>query len=148
MDDLSCLFCCEKKTVSHLFFECCMARLLWSVVSDVLGFSVGDSFESVAKLWVMSAKYKLVNVFTSPVFWSPWKTRNDMCFQVPQWMGMRKVLGLCGTILRNWCILIPKDTGNLVKWAKEMEHRSVQPPRIAWQPMQGLSRVMVACVIC
>jgi hypothetical protein len=47
------------------------------------------------------------------------------------------VLGLCGTILRNWCILIPKDAGNLVKWAKEMEHRSVQPPRIAWQPMQG-----------
>jgi hypothetical protein len=28
MDDLSCLFYCEKETVSHLFFECCVARLL------------------------------------------------------------------------------------------------------------------------
>jgi hypothetical protein len=40
------------------------------VVSDVLRFSVGDSFESVAKLLVMGAKYKLVNVFTSAMFWS------------------------------------------------------------------------------
>jgi hypothetical protein len=34
----------------------------------VLRFSVGDSFESVAKLLVMGAKYKLVNVFTSAMF--------------------------------------------------------------------------------
>jgi hypothetical protein len=56
---------------------------------------------------------------------------NDMCFQVAQWMGMRKVLGLCRTILRNWSILILEDVGNLVNWAEEMEHESVQPPRIA-----------------
>jgi hypothetical protein len=52
-------------------------------------------------------------------------------------MGMRKVLGLCRTILRNWSILILEDAGNLVNWAEEMEHRSMHPPWIAWQPMQG-----------
>jgi hypothetical protein len=78
-----------------------VAEYMWSVVSEVLGLVVGDSFESVAKLWVMGSKYKLINVCTFAVFWSLWKTRNDMCFQVAQWTGMKKVLEHNGRILRN-----------------------------------------------
>jgi hypothetical protein len=52
------MFYCEKEIVSHLFFECCVAKNVWSVVSEILGLVVGDSFESVAKLWVMGSKYK------------------------------------------------------------------------------------------
>jgi hypothetical protein len=57
LDDLTCLFCCELESVSHLFFECCVARNVWVVLSEMLGLSVGRDFESVAKLWVLGNKY-------------------------------------------------------------------------------------------
>jgi hypothetical protein len=54
------MFYCEKEIVSHLFFECCVAKNVWSVVSEILGLVVGNNFEFVATLWVMSSKYKLL----------------------------------------------------------------------------------------
>jgi hypothetical protein len=42
-----------------------VAKYVWSVVPEILEISVGYDFESVAKLWVLGNKYKLVNVCTS-----------------------------------------------------------------------------------
>jgi hypothetical protein len=36
LDDLTCVFCNELKTVHHLFFYCCVASALWKELSDVL----------------------------------------------------------------------------------------------------------------
>jgi hypothetical protein len=70
LDDLSCLFYCENKTASHLFFDCCVAKYTWMIVSEFLGIVVGDNFESMAKPWVMCSKFKLINVCTTAVLWS------------------------------------------------------------------------------
>jgi hypothetical protein len=39
-----------------------VAKNVWSVVSEILGLVVGNSFEFVATLWVMSSKYKLLTL--------------------------------------------------------------------------------------
>lgn len=44
MEDKSCLFSCENETVNHLFFECVVARQMWSIISEALSFSCGDNF--------------------------------------------------------------------------------------------------------
>jgi hypothetical protein len=43
---------------------------MWMIVSELLGIVVGDNFESVAKLWVMGSKFKLINVCTTAVLWA------------------------------------------------------------------------------
>jgi len=52
VEDKSCLFCCEDETVNHLFFECCVAKLIWNWVSEVVGVRVGDDFESIGRWWI------------------------------------------------------------------------------------------------
>jgi hypothetical protein len=64
-------------------------------ISAMLGFHVGKDFESIAKLWLSDKKYKYVNVLNAVVLWSLWKTRNNLCFQVSQWMLTWRILAMC-----------------------------------------------------
>jgi hypothetical protein len=36
VSDPSCLFCNESESIMHLFFECCVAKNIWRIISDVL----------------------------------------------------------------------------------------------------------------
>ena len=57
VEDLSCLFCSEPETVQHLFFDCCVARVSWDHLSEVLGTQIWTDFESVARWWVSEKKF-------------------------------------------------------------------------------------------
>jgi hypothetical protein len=35
VEDSSCLFCDDKESIHHLFFECCVAKHMWQVCSDI-----------------------------------------------------------------------------------------------------------------
>jgi hypothetical protein len=63
-------------------------------------------FESIVRLWLNDKKYKFVNILNAVVLWSLWKTRSNMCFQVSQRMGTRRILALCASSLRSWCLLL------------------------------------------
>jgi hypothetical protein len=80
LNDLTCVFCSENGTVHHLFFECCVARAIWSELSNLLNVTIGYNFELVAKLWLSGKKFYTVNVCSSTVLWSIWKLRNKMIF--------------------------------------------------------------------
>jgi hypothetical protein len=43
-------FCSENESISHLFFECVVAKVIWSHVSKFLGFEI----EGVITLYVAS----------------------------------------------------------------------------------------------
>jgi hypothetical protein len=53
--------------VDHLFFRCVAASQAWSVVSEIVGFSIGTNFESMARCWLCNKKYGIVNVIFSTV---------------------------------------------------------------------------------
>jgi hypothetical protein len=76
VDDVSCLFCLETESVVHLFFGCCIAKLMWSQLSDMSNRIIGTDFESVAGLWLREKKFKSLNICTSAVMWYLWKMRN------------------------------------------------------------------------
>jgi hypothetical protein len=60
LDDNRCLFCNELETVTHLFFECCVARLVWNEIAEISGKVIGADFESVARFWVADKKMQSV----------------------------------------------------------------------------------------
>jgi hypothetical protein len=80
LDDVSCLFCSDPESVHHLFFECCVSKIMWQNLSAMCGKVIGFDFESVASLWLSAKKFKTLNICTTTVMWSIWKIRNSMCF--------------------------------------------------------------------
>jgi hypothetical protein len=106
MEDKTCLFCSEAETVHHLFLECCVAKYSWEILSEILNVQIGQDFVSVAKLWLQNKKYKEVNMCTAALLWTLWKSRNDLVFQGAKWTGMRKILGRCASLIKNWRLLL------------------------------------------
>jgi hypothetical protein len=66
--DSSFLFCGEKESVAHLFFDCVVAKKAWEMISQVLGVKVGSNYESVASLWLCNKRFDVCNIFTSVIF--------------------------------------------------------------------------------
>jgi predicted metal-binding protein len=66
----SCLFCTESESVTHLFFECCVAQVFWRISYEIIGRNLSADFESVAKFRLSERKFKSLNVFTSTVLWT------------------------------------------------------------------------------
>jgi hypothetical protein len=80
VEDDTCLFCSDKESCSHLFFDCVVARQCWFVVSEVLGFRIGENMVNIGQFWLSNKKHCIVNMVSSVVLWSIWKLRNDLCF--------------------------------------------------------------------
>jgi hypothetical protein len=133
--DKTCVFCSENESVAHLLFGC-IAQCFWSVISEIIGFSIVSDFESMAKWWLREERYNDVNVLGVAVLWTIWKTRNGMYFQGVQWSKMEKLFGRCANVLRNWK-LVNKETEavKLETWAEMLETRSSNPFKIAWDPV-------------
>jgi hypothetical protein len=43
-----CMFCAEKESINHLFFECSIARVIWSYANECLDMNLGVDYISVA----------------------------------------------------------------------------------------------------
>jgi len=61
----SCLFCNEKESVFHLFFDCVVAKQIWVYISECFGFNVGMNFESIGNMWLSRKKFIVHNILTS-----------------------------------------------------------------------------------
>jgi hypothetical protein len=43
-----CCFCDEDESISHMFFECTIAKAIWCFAREYLGFDMGNDYISVA----------------------------------------------------------------------------------------------------
>jgi hypothetical protein len=73
VEDKSCLLCSELESTYHMFYDCCVARCMWNIVSEINGIFIHPDFESMTKMWVSAKKFRCINVCTSTVLWSFWK---------------------------------------------------------------------------
>ena len=60
-EDKSCLFCCEEESINHLFFDCCVSKLIWGWISEVTEIQVGVDFESIGRWWISNNKNAVLN---------------------------------------------------------------------------------------
>jgi hypothetical protein len=75
-----CVFCDEKESTDHLFFECCVSGAVWDYVNEFLGMSIGSDYMSVAVKWLDKKKYDVVNIISTALLRGIWLTRNDFVF--------------------------------------------------------------------
>jgi hypothetical protein len=67
VENNTCLFCAELESASHLFFDCCMARMIWSDVSDMTDSPLIIDFESMGMMRLKEKNGRVFNVLTSVV---------------------------------------------------------------------------------
>jgi hypothetical protein len=48
---------------SHLFFEGCVARSAWKILTEVTGYPLIKCFEDLGKLWLRGKNFSVINVF-------------------------------------------------------------------------------------
>ena len=70
VEDESCLFCLDKESIHHLFFECVVAKQCWIIISEATGCSVIENMVDVGKLWLSNKRNCVLNMITSAVIWS------------------------------------------------------------------------------
>jgi hypothetical protein len=46
------------------FFDCTVASQSWKCVSDLVGFPIGQNYESVVKCWLCNKRFGVVNILT------------------------------------------------------------------------------------
>jgi hypothetical protein len=104
-----CLFCDEKESVQHLFFDCVVSKQLWCCLSKIFQVHLGDSLDSVGRFWLSNKQNGVLNMVSSAAFWSVWKLRNDICFQRTKWKGMDILLHKVASLVQNWIILCREE---------------------------------------
>lgn len=81
--DAKCQFCDQLESIQHLFFDCPLARLIWSIICCAFEFKPASSSSHLFGDWLdaFGAKLKpLVITGVAAMIWAIWKTRNKACF--------------------------------------------------------------------
>lgn len=72
----TCLFCNDKETVQHLFFDRVVAQLLWDFISQALNLNL-KTFNDIGSKWLSNKNFAAVNIISSAILWCLWKLRNE-----------------------------------------------------------------------
>jgi hypothetical protein len=81
--DPSYYFCEKEESVTHLLFQCSMAKAIWAIVAHCIGASnIPGSFN---QSWTWYKKWlpfdeKNYAIGIAAICWAIWKTRNSVCF--------------------------------------------------------------------
>jgi hypothetical protein len=89
---MQCCFCNENESVSHLFFECVLAKAILGLVGELLGSGIGADYISVAAKWLQKEKLCGTNIITRVVLRSAWLIRNDFIFNKQVWVDVKMIL--------------------------------------------------------
>jgi hypothetical protein len=113
-ETLKCELCSELESVKHLFFDCLVSRLLWSVVQEIFDVEIVD-YLSLASKWLCNKKFEQLNVVSSAVIWCIWNNRNHLVFNRKTWLSMKQVWGLLLSYLRIWQVPFKQLEWDLVE---------------------------------
>jgi hypothetical protein len=67
------MFCEEKESCSHFFFDHVVATRMWNIISQVAGTDVGGNFENIGATWLCKKRFVLINIISSAALWALWK---------------------------------------------------------------------------
>ena len=82
LDDTNCVFCSEKESVEHIFFECVVAKQLWQEIFDTIDFNCCQNFEYIGSMWLCNKRFLIVNMLTSATLWGFVENEKPLLFSV------------------------------------------------------------------
>jgi hypothetical protein len=82
--DTKCMFCEVDESIDHLFFQCPIARVVWSIVEKCFGATnIPNNLQQSWKwceTWIpYGQKYHPWGI--AAICWAIWKNRNKACFE-------------------------------------------------------------------
>jgi hypothetical protein len=121
-----------EESVTHLFFECVVARVMWVIIGEFLGYEIGSNYISVASKWLQKEKMYGTNIISIVVLRSIWLTRNDLVFNKQDWRDVKQILRRMLRLTREWEIMVKEDRMEEIKrWSSFLERKIQEPLRIA-----------------
>ena len=78
-----CCFCSKDETIQHLFFECHVAKFVWSAIFFAFGVKAPTNAINMLCSWPSGFPMKLrkqVLVGVAAMCWAIWLSRNDIVF--------------------------------------------------------------------
>ena len=135
LSDLTCLFCSEEESINHLFFECVVAKEIWSSVQFLTEVDISPiCLSNITKLWP-DKKFSVENVVHASVLWAIWLVRNNSFFNHVVWLGLQVVWRKSAFNLAQWNILFTgSEKEKMMTMANAMEHLARAPPLLSWDP--------------
>ena len=120
-----CVFCHRDETIKHLFFQCKVARSIWSVIQVASNLYPPSSVANVFGNWLHGIDHKyiiLLRVGAIAFIWSLWLCRNDKVFNDKNSSSMQ-VIFRCANTLRLWSSLARVEDRDLfTEVCSRLEH--------------------------
>jgi hypothetical protein len=61
------------ESIHHLFFDCVVAKQVWTRIAECFDFEVGNGFESIDRTWLSNKRFLVHTVLASATLWGIWK---------------------------------------------------------------------------
>jgi hypothetical protein len=123
--DTKCCFCSKEENIQHLFFDCNVARSIWSIVHITFGIKQPLDFAHMCGSWLSSwtgKRRRLIIVGGAALLWSIWLSRNDLVFSKCFSKSFVQVLFRGTYWVRSWAMLSKQeDSMILKKWCQRLE---------------------------
>jgi hypothetical protein len=126
-----CSFCAEKESITHLFFECAVAKVIWGYVCEFVGFVIGVDYLSIASKWLHEKRNCDVNIISTVTLRGIWLTRNDLVFHNQVWLDVKTVMRKMLRLTLEWSITF-KDLikPKMERWSSFLMRLIQEPLRI------------------
>lgn len=82
--DMNCCLCGKPENADHLFFNCILAKTVWTCFKEALGWNkIPQGLQEVFDEWIPlgSHNYHVKLFILSIVLWGIWNVRNKMCIE-------------------------------------------------------------------
>jgi hypothetical protein len=104
-DNMIKYFCNQPESITHLFYSCCVPKVVWAIVAIAIGAT--DIPRSPQHCWNWCKKWlpnrKKYYVFGIVVFcWAIWKARNKACFDGKLLNNPTEIVCHASALMRFW----------------------------------------------
>lgn len=124
-----CCFCRSKETVQHLFFDCNLARFIWSTVFFSFGIQPPASVPNMLGSWVRGFPRKIRNqmiIGAAALCWAMWLNRNDVLFKSTITNSFLQVIFRGTYWTRTWAVLSKEEEKNEMKNCNRLEGTALE----------------------
>jgi hypothetical protein len=102
---VQCQFCAEDENIRHLFFECCVAKVIWNYTREFLRVDIGSNYMYVAAKGLSGEKAYITNIISSAVVRGLWLIKNEFVFNDQVWSYVKMVVRRIWKLSMEWSII-------------------------------------------
>jgi hypothetical protein len=138
----SCCFCNLEENIPHLFFECSLAKYIWSLVAWVINANCRPTGEYQYWFWCerfMPCNKNLFMIGLAAICWAIWRARNSVCFDKKKIRSLTEIICSASSMLKYWAGLLQEEGKTMLETGAEAlkEATLLYHPQEAQEPRTG-----------